>query len=131
MESLGKYLKAERESRNLSLKEVFESTRIKERLLQAIEEDRYELLSSPIYVKGFLDAYARYLGLDPNEILLWYQTYQENRIFSKGQELKQRNTYSTLPQRTPIPKKKVTLCLFLISISVMILFLVAFIWWKR
>ncbi len=131
MESLGKYLKAERESRNLSLKEVFESTRIKERLLQAIEEDRYDLLSSPIYAKGFLDAYARYLGLDPNEILLWYQKNQENGSFSTQPQSKQRNRSLNLTQRVTTRKKKVALYLLLISISVMILFLAAFIWWKR
>ena len=60
MEPLGKYLKAERESRKLSLKEVSESTKIREPLLKAIEEDRYEFLP-PTYVKGFLNAYARYL----------------------------------------------------------------------
>ena len=63
MVSVGKYLKAERESRNLSLREVSESTKIKELLLRSLEEDRYDLISSPVYVKGFLDAYARYLGL--------------------------------------------------------------------
>ena len=80
MESLGKYLREERQSRNLSLKEVSESTKIKERLLKAIEEDQYELLHSPVYVKGFLEAYARYLGLNPDDIILWYQKYHRNKI---------------------------------------------------
>jgi hypothetical protein len=70
MESPGICLKTERESQNLSLKEVSKSTKINERLLKAIEEDQYELISSPVDVKGFLDAYARYLGLDSNNIVL-------------------------------------------------------------
>ena len=73
MESPGKYLKAERESRKLSLRQVSEATRIHERLLKAIEEDQYEAIASPLYVKGFLEAYAKYLDLDPNEILLQYR----------------------------------------------------------
>jgi cytoskeletal protein RodZ len=40
MESPGKYLKAERELRNLSLEEVAKFTKIKEDFLKAIEEDR-------------------------------------------------------------------------------------------
>jgi len=76
MEPLGKYLKGERESRNLPLKEVSESTKIKERLLKAIEEDQYKLLYFPVYPKGFLDAYSRYLGLNPNDIVLWHKKYQ-------------------------------------------------------
>ena len=90
MESPGKYLRTERESRNLSLRDVSKSTRINERLLKAIEEDKYELLSSPVYAKGFLDAYARYLGLDPNDISLRYQKYLANKTLSNGTETKER-----------------------------------------
>ena len=74
MESLGEYLRREREIRNLSLTEVAGSTRIRERLLKAIEEDRYDLLPHPLYVKSYLGAYARYLGFDPGEIILRYQS---------------------------------------------------------
>ena len=73
MESVGKYLRMERESRKLSLRQVSEATRIHERLLAAIEEDRFEVIASPLYVKGFLEAYSKYLHLDPNEIVLQYR----------------------------------------------------------
>ena len=89
MESPGRYLKTERESRNLSFRDVSKSTRINERLLNAIEEDKYELLSSPVYAKGFLDAYARYLGLDPNDIRLRYQDYLANKTLSDGAEIRE------------------------------------------
>jgi len=121
MESPGKRLKAERESRNLSLKQVFESTKIREHLLKAIEEDHYELISSPVYVKGFLDAYSRYLGLDPNDVVLLYQKHLEHKTLSKKPELEKRTTRSKLKQRTAFLKKKGTLWLFIISIPVIIL----------
>ena len=72
-------MKVERESKKLSLREVSEATKIPERLLRAIEEDQYDLISSPVYVKGFLDAYARYLGLDPADIIRQYQENYENK----------------------------------------------------
>jgi cytoskeletal protein RodZ len=75
MESPGKYLKRERESRNLTLREVSASTRIKEHFLGAIEEDRYDLCPPPFYVKGFLANYARYLGTDPQDVILKYQEF--------------------------------------------------------
>lgn len=65
MESPGKYLKAEREHRNLSLEEIAKFNKTKEDFLRAIEEDKYEILPPAIYVKGFLTIYARYLGLNP------------------------------------------------------------------
>ncbi len=75
MESPGKCLKRERESRNLTLGEVSTSTRIKEHFLKAIEEDRYDLCPPPFYVKGFLTSYARYLGIDPQDVILKYQEF--------------------------------------------------------
>ena len=77
MESLGKYLKTERERRNLSLEEAAKFTKIRIQFLRAIEEARYEFLPS-VYVKGFLTQYVRYLGLNPNEVILRYQEYQKS-----------------------------------------------------
>lgn len=73
-ESIGRYLKREREIRNISLREVSKNTKVKEHLLRAIEEDQYASLPSLTYVKGFLLSYAKYIGLDPNDVLLRYET---------------------------------------------------------
>ena len=75
MDSPGKFLKKERESRNLSLEEVTKSTRIKKHFLRAMEEDRYDLCPPPFYVKGFLTNYARFLGLDSKDITFRYQEW--------------------------------------------------------
>jgi transcriptional regulator with XRE-family HTH domain len=69
MESLGEYLRKERERRNLSVKEVEKATRIKDRFIRAIEEERFESLPSPFYAKKFVGLYAKFLGLNPNDIL--------------------------------------------------------------
>jgi transcriptional regulator with XRE-family HTH domain len=90
MEQLGKYLKTKREVRGLSIEEAAESTKIRERFLKAIEEDRYELLPPGLYVRGFLAAYAKYLGLDPNDVVLRYQKYLEELTISKKRPLEQR-----------------------------------------
>jgi cytoskeletal protein RodZ len=74
METLGKYLRSEREFRNISLREVSKNTRVREHILRAIEEDQYDLLPSATYVKGFLLAYAKYIGLDPNDVILRYES---------------------------------------------------------
>ncbi len=58
---------------NLSLKDLAKETRVKERFLKAIEDERYELLPSPIYIKGFLSAFAKALHLDPKEVILRYE----------------------------------------------------------
>ncbi len=129
MESLGTHLKTERESRNLSLREVSDATRIKERLLKAIEEDQYEMISSPVYVKGFLDAYARHLGLDPDEIILEYQKHQENQALSKGAESKKRSIPPALGQWVIYPKKKSKAWLFFITIPIAVLLIAIVMMW--
>jgi cytoskeleton protein RodZ len=72
-ESLGSYLKNQRESKKISLREVAKNTRVREYILKAIEEDQRDLLPAPTYVKGFLLAYAKYLKLDHNDVLLRYE----------------------------------------------------------
>jgi cytoskeleton protein RodZ len=72
-ETLGKYLKTQRESKKISLREMAKNTRVREYILRAIEEDQHDLLPPATYVKGFLLAYAKYLKLDPNDVLLRYR----------------------------------------------------------
>jgi cytoskeleton protein RodZ len=110
-ESPGKYLKAMRESLNLSLKEVADATRIREPVLRALEEDRYENLP-PFYIKSFLSAYAGCLGLDPNEVITAHQRCAEKLSFSKDQVLQPPST---------IRRERSNVRLLVISISVVFL----------
>jgi cytoskeletal protein RodZ len=121
MESPGKYLKAERESRNLSLQEVSESTKIREPLLKALEEDQYELVFSPVYVKGFLDAYAKYLGLDSNSIILQYQNTYDNQTHPEGPGLKQRKPCLSLNRWITFTERRVTRRHVIITVSAAVL----------
>lgn len=73
MESLGQYLKRERELKNISLAEIAKKTRVREPLLRAIEEDKYNVLPSSAYVRSFLSAYAKSVGLDPNDVIARYE----------------------------------------------------------
>ena len=58
-------LREARLKRNLTPAEVQKAIRIRDRYLQALEEERWELLPGDAYVKGFLRR-ADYLGLDGN-----------------------------------------------------------------
>lgn len=92
METLGKFLKRERELKNISLKEIAINTRIRERLLKAVEEDQYDLLPSPIYVRGFLFAYAKYIGLDPNDVLFRYDGMIKRESVAEAEPQSQKNS---------------------------------------
>ena len=93
METIGQYLKRERELRNISLKEISTATRIREHLLAAIEGDRHDLLPAPVFVKGFLVAYGKHIGLDPGDVVLRYESdlkeihgYEEKGLPAQGKK---------------------------------------------
>lgn len=67
--TLGQYLRFERELRQMSLGELSQATRIPVRSLQALEDDRRFELPSEVFVKGFLRAYAKALGLPEADVL--------------------------------------------------------------
>lgn len=73
METLGRFLKREREFRGVSLTKLAEETRINQKILKGIEEDRIDGAPQEIYLRGFLKTYARYIGLNADEVLARYQ----------------------------------------------------------
>jgi cytoskeleton protein RodZ len=72
MGSFGERLRREREMRGISLDSIAESTKIGTRLLRALEEEQFELLPGGIFNKGFVRAYAKYLGLNEDEAVADY-----------------------------------------------------------
>ncbi len=67
METIGSYLRKERESRHILIEEVVACTRIQKRFLNAIEEDRLDQIPNPVSRNGFIRNYARFLQLDEAE----------------------------------------------------------------
>jgi flagellar biosynthesis protein FlhG len=64
----GEELRGMREAAGVSLRQLAASTKIGTRFLEYIEEDRFELLPAPVYLRGFLQEYARTIGLDPKRV---------------------------------------------------------------
>lgn len=65
--SLGERFRAAREQRGLTLSDVAEHLRIRSVYLAAIEEENWSAIGAPVYTRGFLRTYARFVGLDPEE----------------------------------------------------------------
>ena len=64
MFEIGSSLREARERRNLSYGQVEADTAIRTRYIRALEDEDFHILPGPTYTKGFLRAYAEYLGLD-------------------------------------------------------------------
>lgn len=68
MESKGERLKKIRQEKGLSLEEVQKKTKIHLNILKAIEGDSLTSLS-PVYLKGFLKIYCKFLRVDPKDYI--------------------------------------------------------------
>ncbi|MBU4346431.1 MAG: DUF4115 domain-containing protein [Candidatus Omnitrophica bacterium] len=78
MESAGVRLKKLRLEKGIPLEEVHKKTRIHLDILKAIEEDSF-LNLNPIYIKGFLKIYCKFLGVDPRDYISDYRETQGMR----------------------------------------------------
>jgi cytoskeleton protein RodZ len=63
--ALGEEFRSAREARSLSLSDVAERLHIRSVYLAAIEDEDWHVIGAPVYVRGFMRTYARFLGLDP------------------------------------------------------------------
>jgi cytoskeleton protein RodZ len=75
-DALGERIRAARESRGLSLSDVGEQIRIRSVYLAAIEEENWSAIGAPVYIRGFLRTYARFLGIDPEEAVAEFNRTQ-------------------------------------------------------
>ncbi len=73
MKTVGSILEEARIAKNLTLEDVEKVTKIRAKFLDAIEQDAYHLLPSPIYAKGFVKNYGEYLGLDSTRVMAFFR----------------------------------------------------------
>ncbi len=71
----GEMLGTARRKAGLNLDQMAEETKIPQPMLQAIELDEYHKISGELYVKSFLRAYAKEVGLDADEVLERYLSF--------------------------------------------------------
>jgi cytoskeletal protein RodZ len=64
MSALGEEFRSAREARGLTLSDVAEQIHIRSVYLNAIENEDWKSIGAPVYVRGFIRTYARFLGLD-------------------------------------------------------------------
>ncbi len=83
-ETLGQYLKREREARRISLEDIPTATRISSPFIRALEENDFGFFSQKEAIPGYLKLYARHLGLDYEDVLRRYTIQSEMNERSKA-----------------------------------------------
>lgn len=102
--SFGDELRREREIRAISLKEIADATKISKRFLEAIENNDHKTLPAPVFTRGFVREYARYLGLNSEDMVNRYNyaAAGDDRI-EKSAHLER---LTPKPSETPAPPPK-------------------------
>lgn len=72
MESIGRYLKSQREAQGMSVEEIARATRIPTVSIDNIESDHFDDLPAEVFVRGFLRAYARAVQVPADDVLARY-----------------------------------------------------------
>jgi flagellar biosynthesis protein FlhG len=67
-EITGDLLKQLREARSIELLDISQRTKISVAHLRAIEEERWDAMPAPVYLRGFLVEFARFLRLDVGQV---------------------------------------------------------------
>ena len=90
MFEIGATLREARERRQLTYEQVEAETKIRAKYLRALEEEEFDSLPSGTYVRGFLRAYASYLGLDGrlfvDEYASRFGTRHDDELFRRRRE---------------------------------------------
>jgi cytoskeleton protein RodZ len=95
MGSFGENLRREREIRGVSLREIADGTKISLRFLQALEEDRVDVLPGGLFPRAFVKQYAVFLGLDPDKATADF-------VAVHGEAPPERKVYQEPSRRLPI-----------------------------
>src|SRR6187455_706318 len=77
MPEIGDQLREARMRNRIDITEVEAATKIRAKYLRALENEEWELLPGPTFVKTFLRTYADYLGLDARNLVEAYRARYE------------------------------------------------------
>src|SRR5215470_5013586 len=106
MGAFGDRLRREREMRGITLDEISESTKIARRHLESLEKEDFEALPGGIFNKGFVRAYARYLGLDEDQAVADYASVSGEATLPPDQfplDVHDKPDPKMNPRRSPLP----------------------------
>jgi hypothetical protein len=98
---IGNSLREARQRKELDFPELEQGTKIRAKYLRALEDEQFDQLPAPTYVKGFLRTYAEYLGLDGQ---LYVDEYTMR--YASDDEVLERRIRGTSPSRRPPPRHR-------------------------
>lgn len=89
----GAFLKKVRQEKGWTLEKISEETKILFSVLKDLENDEYENLPPPVYLKGMIEKYAAFLKLDKGKVLGLYQKSNGRNLSSGKYDLPPKNRF--------------------------------------
>jgi len=121
MFDIGSSLREARLRQNLDFPELEERTKIRPKYLRALEDEHFDILPAPTYVRGFLRSYAEALGLDGQPFVDEY-----NSRFTVGEDdAPLRARRAPMPQRARGPRESRMAVVALFAIAVVTALVIA------
>jgi cytoskeletal protein RodZ len=106
MFEIGTSLREARLRQGLDFPELEQATKIRGKYLRALEDEEFEILPAQTYVKGFLRAYADYLGLDGQ---LYVDEYNSRYVVGEDDAPFRARRRTSSPPRAPRVQSRVVL----------------------
>ena len=112
--TVGQRLRAAREAYGLTPADVAAATNMLAHLVILMENDDFGSMGAPVYTKGFIKMYAKYLGLDPVELVAAYNARDAGRSQNDPVNMAPpagkrksatKKPVNPRPKRTPRPKR--------------------------
>lgn len=82
-QTLGGFLRQERERRGITIEQVASATKINIRSLHSLEADLFSELPAKPFVRGFVISYVRFLGLESKEVLTRFGDYLDSKTVER------------------------------------------------
>jgi cytoskeletal protein RodZ len=123
----GEYLRQVRLQKKREIKDIAADLHISERFLIAIEADDYKSLPEPAFIRGYLRAYGRLLGIDSDKLIVQFnEIYTNETGFSSNHSLQNSplQRLAKLSSRTR-KSKRWLIWLFIFVVIVLILTLMS------
>ncbi|HEX4825296.1 MAG TPA: helix-turn-helix transcriptional regulator [Candidatus Polarisedimenticolaceae bacterium] len=105
MSSFGESLRRERELRQISLREIAEATKINLRYLEALERNDFRHLPGGVFNKGFVKAYAQFIGVDPDAMTTAYLAEEQRQLADAGKTAPAEAQSDRLEATGPVPSR--------------------------
>lgn len=128
----GALLREARQAKNLKHEEVAKQMHLSVQWVKNLEKDDYSKAPALIYVRGYLRAYARCVGLKPEEVMLTFDTLALNEEFER---IKAREEKPVKHQAVPVISRSTRMISrktirWITFIALVILIVLVGIWWQ-